>query len=83
MRAAAEPLPTVNAYTTVRLISWRMPFSLSLKTVNTPVPPMSSATVTGVPSKRVSARVTPFLVKVTGNVAVVPVGMASVMRTVK
>ena len=70
-------------YTTVRDISWRMPFSVSLNTRNTPVPPMRSATVTGVPSKRVSARVVPLRVNVTGSVDVVPVGMAVEIRTVK
>ena len=64
-------------------ISCKMPFSASLNTVNTPVPPINSATVTGVPSKRVRARVVPFLVSVIGSVAVVPVGIASVTRTVK
>jgi hypothetical protein len=48
----------------------------------TPVP-VKSAAVTGVPLKRVSARVVPFNVRFTGNVAVVPSGMALAMRTVK
>lgn len=47
-----------------------------------PVPVMSAA-VTGVPSKNVKARDVPFKVRCTGNVPVVPSGMASYIRTVK
>lgn len=60
-----------------------MPSKRLLNTRNTPVPPISSATVTGVPSNKVKALVVPFNVSVTGNVVVVPVGIASESRTVK
>jgi len=53
-----------------------MPLKRSLKTVIIPVPGKSAA-VTGVPSKKVSALATPFNVSVTGNVPVVPSGIAS------
>jgi hypothetical protein len=52
-----------------------MPLNLSLKIVMTPVPVISAA-VTGVPSKKVSAREVPFNVMVTGSVPVVPSGTA-------
>ena len=74
-------LPCV--YTVVRDISCKIPSKRLLNTKNVPVPPISSATVTGVPSNKVSERVVPFIVNVTGNVVVVPVGIASFMRTVK
>jgi len=59
-----------------------MPLNLSLNTVSTPVP-VRSAAVTGVPSKKVSARVVPFNVRFTGSVPVVPVGIAFSIRIVK
>ena len=49
----------------------------------TPVPPISSATVTADPSKSVNALVTPLSVRVIGNVAVVPVGISLATLMVK
>lgn len=53
-----------------------MPLNRSLKTVIIPVP-VKSAAVTGVPLKKVSGLAVPFNVRVTGNVPVVPSGIAS------
>jgi hypothetical protein len=53
-----------------------MPLKRSLNTAIIPVP-VKSAAVTGVPLKKVSGLEVPFNVRVTGNVPVVPSGIAS------
>lgn len=64
-------------------MSCKMLLNLSLKTSITPVLPIKSATVACVPSKSVRFLVTPFNESVIGNVAVVPVGIALEILTVK
>jgi hypothetical protein len=60
----------------------KMPLNLSLNTSRI-FTPISSAAVTGVPFGSVRALEVPFRVRVTGRVAVVPVGMTSSIKIVR
>jgi hypothetical protein len=60
----------------------KIPLNLSLNTSRI-FTPISSAAVTGVPFGSVRALEVPFRVRVTGRVAVVPVGMTSSIKMVR